>query len=148
MYDAFPYSYKCTYDDTLHTWRRWRRVGGTWVHHTVDHLYTTASALVHAVATTFRTPRPEDTAPRVCLLALAKALQLTDSSCSLPDVLLPVFHHEGALPDASSDPLPDPARPACALRARRWGACGWRGAWWWACGSGGGWLLGCVWRWC
>jgi hypothetical protein len=94
VYDAFPFSYKCTYDPTLHTWVRRRRVGGTWVHHTVEHLYTTASALVHAVATTFRTPRPEDTAPRVCLLALAKALQLTDSSWSLPDVLLPVFDHE------------------------------------------------------
>ena len=94
VYDAFPYSYKCTYDPTRHTWIRRRRVGGTWVHHTVEHLYTTASALVHAVATTFRTPRPEDTAPRVCLLALAKALQLTDSSWSLPDVFLPVFHHE------------------------------------------------------
>ena len=30
----------------------------------------------------------------MCLLALAKALQLTDSLCSLPDVLLPVFDHE------------------------------------------------------
>ena len=94
VYDAFPDSYKCTYDPTRHTWIRRRRVGGTWVHHTVEHLYTTASELVRAVATTFRTPRPEDTAPRVCLLALAKALQLTDSSWSLPDVLLPVFHHE------------------------------------------------------
>ena len=95
VYDAFPYSYKCTYDPTQHTWRRRRRVRGTWVDHTVEHLYTTASALVHAVATTFRTSCPEDTAPRVCLLALAKALQLVDSSWSLPDVLLPVFHHEG-----------------------------------------------------
>ena len=98
VYDAFPYSYKCTYDNTLHTWIRRRRVGGTWELHTVEHLYTTACELVRAVATTFRTPRPEDTAPRVCLLALAKALQLTDSSCSLPDVLLPVIRHEGRFP--------------------------------------------------
>jgi hypothetical protein len=87
-YAAFPSTYKCFYHTTAQQWVLQRRETGMWTGHAVEDLYTTAHALVEALASAHTRPGMQDARARTRLRTLASEMLARQGTW------LPLFRRE------------------------------------------------------
>ena len=87
-YAAFPSTYKCFYHTTAQQWVLQRRETGLWTGHAVEALYTTAHALVEALASAHTRPGMQDARARTRLRTLASEMLARQGTW------LPLFQRE------------------------------------------------------
>lgn len=87
-YAAFPSTYKCFYHTTAQQWVLQRRETGMWTGHAVEDLYTTAHALVEALASAHTRPGMQDARARTRLRTLASEMLARQGTW------LPLFQRE------------------------------------------------------
>ena len=90
-YAAFPSTYKCFYHTTAQQWVLQRRETGLWTGHAVEDLYTTAHALVQALASAHTRPGMQDARARTRLRTLASEM-LARQGTWLPWFRREAFH--------------------------------------------------------